>query len=277
MKTAIVCEGGGMRGIFTSGVLQTFMEAGFQADALYGVSAGASNGANYISGQRGRGYRTNVDYVNDSRYFGLKSLIKTGSLFGMDFIFSEIAQTLDPFDFDAFYASPCEYYVGATNVETGKVEFFGKEKLDKNLTTVRASCALPMLSPMVTFEGKAYLDGGTSCPIPFEQAIADGYERIIVILTQHHGYRKKPQGMRAAYQNTYKDYPNFVRTMALRHLVYNHQLQKLQRLQDTGRVLLIAPPTPLEISRFALNYDKLVGAYRMGKLCGFEALQKLEG
>ena len=275
MKTAIVCEGGGMRGVFTAGVLQAFMEGGFVADELVGVSAGASNGASYVSGQLGRGYRTNVDYADDKRYAGLASLLKTGSYFGMDFVFGEIPDSLDPFDYEAFYASPTEYYAGATDINTGKPRFFGKQDIKPGLAALRASCSMPCLAPIVEFEGGQYLDGGVSAPIPLDKALTDGCERLVVVLTRPRDYRKKPQSMRAVYRQLYKDYPAMVRAIELRHLVYNHTLERLRRLEQEGVAIVAAPAAALAVDRFGKDKNALIAAFDVGHACGEEALAKL--
>ena len=196
LKTGIVLEGGGMRGIYTVGVLDLLMEHDYWPDYLIGVSAGASNSASYISRQKGRGRRTNLDYLDDKRYLSLSNWRKHRSLFGMDFLFRQIPQTLDPFDFSAFWANPCVYTVGVTNVRTGQAEYFGKEAMRHDNTILAASCSIPVLSPPVAFEGQLYCDGGTADPIPFRKALADGCQRLIVVLTRHRGYRKPPQRFR---------------------------------------------------------------------------------
>lgn len=275
MKTAIVCEGGGMRGVFTAGVLQAFMEEGFVANELVGVSAGASNGASYVSGQLGRGYRTNVDYAGDTRYAGVKSYLTTGSFFGMDFIFGEIPDSLDPFDYEAFYASPTDYYAGVTDIATGKPHFFGKQDILPGLAALRASCSMPVLSPIVKYNGGQYLDGGVSAPIPLEKALADGCERLVVILTRPLGYRKKPQKLRPVYRRLYKEYPAMVKAIELRHLVYNHTLECLRRLEQEGTAIVVAPAQALAVDRFGKNRDKLIAAFDVGRTCGQKALVKL--
>lgn len=275
MKTAIVCEGGGMRGIYTSGVLQAFMDMGFEADALYGVSAGATNGLNYISRQNERGLRTNTDYAGDKRYLSLDSFLKTGSAFGMDFIFRDIPESLDPFDYDTFYASQCDFYAGVTDVETGRAAFFGKEDLTRELEVIRASCALPVFSKMVEYKGRKYMDGGIADPIPVDQPLKAGFERIIVILTRHRGFVKKGAEMRAVYHQIYRAYPNFVRALDLRPLVYNHTLARLGRLEEQGRVAVVAPGKALKIDRFTKNRQDLLETYDQGMQDGLALLGRL--
>lgn len=275
MKTAIVCEGGGMRGVFTAGVLQAFMDENYLADSFYGVSAGASNGASYISSQSGRGYRTNVNYAGDKRYISKRNYLKTGSIFGMDFVFGELPEKLDPFDYAAFHSSKCSYFFGATDLATGKIKYFGKEDITPGLTALRASCSLPVFSKIVDYKGGKYLDGGVADPIPLAKALEDGAERIIVVLTRERGYKKTPQSFKSVYKRIYKAYPNFVKALEERHLIYNNTLVQVEKLEAEGKVVVIAPPQPLEVDRFGKDKQKLIAAYNVGHSCGLEALKKL--
>lgn len=271
--TGIVCEGGGMRGVFTAGVLQAFMDEKFLSDLLVGVSAGASNGASYVSAQAGRGKRTNINYVEDKRYISIQNLIKEKSLFGMDFIFGEIPEKLDPFDYQTFYNSECDYYAGATNLETGKVDFFGKEKILPGLKVLRASCSIPMLSNIVEIDGNKYLDGGVAEPIPLDFAIKKGCKKTIVILTRDRSYRKKPMGFKPVYSAIYKQYPSFIKTLNLRHLKYNHTLDKIAYLEKEGSVIVVAPETPLNVDRFGKDKIQLSQAYDEGYKMGLNTLK----
>ncbi len=270
LKTAIVCEGGAMRGVYTAGVLQAFLERDFVADMLVGVSAGASNGASYVSRQHGRGYRTNVDYAGDKRYLSLQNYLRTGCLFGFDFIFGDIPDCLDPFDFETFRASPCEYFAGALDIETGETVYFGKEDIRPGFEAVRASCSMPLLSTVVEFGGHKLLDGGIGAPIPLDKALAEGAQRIVVILTQPRGYRKKPMGMRPVYYAKYRKYPKLLQAIRMRHLVYNHTLERLWKLEAEGRVLVVAPAQALEVGRFGQDPEVLKTCYKAGYKDGGE-------
>lgn len=264
-----------MRGVYTSGVLQAFLDNGFVADELVGVSAGASNGISYVSAQSGRGLRTNIDYLGDKRYLSFRNYIKTRSFFGMDFLFGEIPEKLDPFDYDTFMASPCGYFAGATDVMTGKAVYFGKQDIQPGLAVIRASCSIPILSPMVEYKGGRYLDGGVAAPIPIEKALEDGCERIIVILTRHRGYIKKPDSMQKLYKFHFRHYPAMEEALRNRYLVYNQTLQQIARLEKEGRALVVAPEAPLPVDRFAQDKDKLVAAYDIGYAGGSQLLKKL--
>lgn len=264
MKTGLVLEGGGMRGIYTSGVLDALTDAQVFPSYVIGVSAGATNSVSYVSGQRGRSCRINLDYLDDKRYMGLNNLILHKSMFNMDFLFGDITLELDPFDFDAFLASPMEYVVGTTDAQTGRPAYFDKSHLNHDTTVLRASASIPMFSPIVEYRGGEYLDGGTTDPIPFDKALADGCEKIIVVLTRHREYVKSPESFKKAYHFLMRKHPEMVRALDERHIVYAREREKLFALEKEGRAIVIAPKTPLALSRFEKNREKLQAAYKQG-------------
>lgn len=276
LKTGMVLEGGGMRGIYTVGVLDVWMEQAYWPDYVIGVSAGASNSASYISRQKGRGLRTNIDYLNDKRYLSLSNWRRHRSLFGMDFLFSEIPKKLDPFDSSAFFANPCAYTVGVTNVQTGRAEYFGKEAMRQDNTILAASCSIPVLSPPVAFGGQLYCDGGTADPIPFRKALADGCERLIVVLTRHRGYRKPPQRFRPIYRRALRAYPALVDTLEHRHVRYNQTLDALAALEAEGRAIVIAPQSPLPGSTFEKKRETLLAIYQQGRADAWAAWPRIK-
>lgn len=276
MKIGLVLEGGGMRGLYTIGVLDCFHDRGFYPDYVVGVSAGACNAVSYLSGQRGRNFRINTEYVSDKRYVSLHSYLKTKSMFGMDFIFNEIPNSLDPFDYEALRASPVEFYMGVTDVQTGKPVYFPKEYAHENTDVLRASSAIPVFSPMVEIEGRQYLDGGTSDAIPVRRALEDGCDRLIVVLTQHRDYCKKPEKFRAVYRRTYKDYPQMVETLDRRHAMYNGTLKLIRKLEQRGKALVIAPQEPVKLSRFEKDIQKLTSLYKSGMLDAQIAYAQIE-
>lgn len=263
-KIGLVLEGGGMRGVYTCGVLDRLAGDGILPDYVIGVSAGACNGCSFVSGQQGRAYRVNTAYLSDPRYLGIGNFIKTGSLFGMDFIFDEIPHRLDPFNYEAFLSSPCEFVAGVTDVHTGLPVYFGRKDMDHHSVVLRASSALPVFSPMVPYQGGLYLDGGSSDPIPFRKALADGCDRLIVVLTRNRGYQKSPEPMRLVYRQVYRRYPEVVRVLDLRHLVYNAALAALAKLEQGGRAYVIAPSEPMHIDRFEKRRGQLQLLYEMG-------------
>lgn len=275
MKIGIVCEGGAMRGVYTTGVLQSFLDANFMADLLVGVSAGASNGISYVSRQSGRLLRTNVDYIGDKRYLSFSSYLRTKSVFGWDFIFGEIPEKLDPFDYDSFRANPCDFLAGATNIETGRCHFFGKDDIAEKLMVLRASCSMPFFAPIIEFQGMHLLDGGVSDPIPVDRAMQEGCDKVVVILTRERGFKKKRESFGPLLHTAYRKYPKLIQAMDTRHLAYNHALARVQRLEQEGRAIVVAPENPLPIGRFAQDRDNMMFAYNLGLTDGGQALQKL--
>ena len=265
LKIGLVLEGGGMRGLYTVGVLDFLMDQAFLADYVIGVSAGAGNGISYVSGQKGRSYRVDVNYLEDKRYISLHNYLKTGSVFGMDFIFDIVPKHLDPFDYRAFLASPCEFVAGVTDVRTGKPVYFGKQPdIGSECKILRASAAIPLFSPMVRFRGGLYLDGGTSDPIPVRRALEDGCDKVIVVLTRDRTYIKGPEKFRHLYHRKLREYPHMIETLDRRHEVYNGTRAYLKTLEQEGRALVIAPSEPLEISRFEKDRAALDRVREMG-------------
>ena len=268
MKTGLVLEGGGLRGVFTAGVLDAFLDGNFHADYVIGVSAGAANGVSYVSGQRERGLRTNTDYLHDPRYMGLRSLLLHRSLFGMDFIFHEIPQHLDPFDYQAFQENLCEFWTGAIDIRTGETVYFGKEEIGDDLEALRATTSLPLLSQPVAYRGRLLLDGGTADPIPVRRALADGCDRVVVVLTRERGYRKPAQSFRAVYRSAFRRYPAMIRALDTRHRIYNDTLDFLAGLECGGTAAVIAPATPPQVRRIERARDKLLALYQEGLEAG---------
>ncbi len=266
MKIGLVLEGGGMRGLYTAGVLDGLTDARWMPDYVIGVSAGADNAASYLSGQRGRNLRINTDYLKDKRYLSFRNFLQTKSLFGMDFIFGEIPEKLDPFDYKAFADCPCVFEVGVTDVKTGKPVYLQEKKVMEtgDFTVLRASSSIPVFSPIVKLNGGEYLDGGTSDPIPIERALEWGCDRLIVVLTRERGYHKKPEGFRRIYRRAFRRYPNMIHTLDIRHQVYNQTLERLAELEQEKKALVIAPEEPLGIGRFEKDKEKLVAVYQHG-------------
>ena len=264
-KIGIVLEGGGMRGIYTVGVLDHFLEQNMFPDYVVGVSAGACHGVSYISKQHGRSYRINTGYLKDKRYASIWNYMKTKSIFGMDFLFDEIPHRLDPFDYDAFLSSPVELAVGVTDVHTGKPVYFYKEEFNRNSDVLRASSSIPVFSPIVEYKGGKYLDGGTADPIPVKKAIEDGCTKLIVILTRDRNYVKTPEKFRMIYRKTFKEYPEMIRLLDERHEIYNQALACINGLEKEGKAVVIAPSSPLTIGRFEKNLPKLEQVYQLGR------------
>ena len=263
-KIGLVLEGGGMRGLYTCGVLDRLHESHWYPDFCIGVSAGACNAASYLSDQYGRARRVIVDNIENPRYLGMRNYLKTGSMFGMDFIFKEIPEKLDPFDYAAFGRNPVEFLVGVTDVETGLPAYYGKEAMRRGTTLLRASSSLPVFSPIVNFRGHKYLDGGTSDPIPVRKAIEAGCDRLIVVLTRPAGYRKQPESGRAVYRYLYRRYPAMIDCIERRHIVYNDELDYVAELEAAGTALVLRPPAEIPIGRFEKRRAVLDALYEAG-------------
>lgn len=263
-KTGLVLEGGGLRGIYTVGVLEVLLENGISPDYLIGASAGACNGASFASNQKGRGYRVIMNYIEDNRYVGFSNFIKTKSIFGADFIFDEIPHKLDLYDYNALLSSPMEFITVATNATTGKPHYFKKSDIQNSSVLFKASSALPVFSPMVEFRGEKYLDGGTSDPIPVKKAEEDGCSKILVVLTQHRDFTKSPERFKSVYSRVYRQYPNMVNVLNERHNVYNSSLEYIRKLETEQKVLVIAPSRPVGIGRFEKDKAKLEQGYMLG-------------
>ncbi len=280
MKVGLVLEGGGMRGLYTSGVLDYFLDQQIFVDYVIGVSAGACNGVSYLSKQKGRNYRVNTNYISDKRYLSLSNFIKTKSLFGMDFIFDEIPHQLDLFDYETFLNSPSEYKLGVTDVLTGRPVYFDKTHLDHDSTILKASSSIPVFSPIIEYQNGLYLDGGTTDSIPVKQALKDGCDHVIIVLTRDRNYIKKPESFRFIYSKVLKAYPNLIQALDNRHLMYNETLKFIKELEQQRKATIIAPSSPLEISRFEKDVSKLKNIYELGYLDAskkFDQLKELQG
>ena len=274
-KSALVLEGGGMRGAYTAGVLDYLMEKGVSFDSIYGVSAGALIGANFKTGQVGRGLRAFAAYLQDEIYAGPQHLLKTGDWFNIDFSYNKIPNELDPADYDAFSASPVNFYSVVSNVETGKAEYIRITDLKGQMDLVRASATLPLLSNIVEYEGKKYLDGGSCDSIPLKKSMADGHNKNLVVLTQHRGYAKKPSANRYACRLMYKKYPNYVKAIDNRHNMYNRQLKLVYEMEKQGKAFVIQPVAKVEVSRLEKNPARLVELYHQGKMDAASCYQRL--
>ncbi len=275
-KKGLVCEGGAMRGIYTAGVLDVFMEKGIDTDMLMGVSAGACFGCNYISGQIGRTIRYNIKYAKDPRYCSFRSLFRTGDIYGYEFCYHELPERLDPFDFDSFKKSSREFYIVATSVETGKAVYIKLENMDrKDMEWVRASASMPMVSNTVVIDGHKYLDGGIADSIPVEAAMNLGFEKNIVILTRPEGYQKKPEPLYPLEKIRYRHYPEFLDTLAHRHEDYNRELEVVKKLEAEGKAFVIRPSELPAAGRIEHDPEKLNSTYLLGRKDAEAALDDL--
>lgn len=266
MKRGLVMEGGAMRGLFTAGVTDVMMEAGIVFDGAIGVSAGAVFGGNYKAGQAGRVLRYNLRFCKDPRYSSLRSLIKTGDLFGADFCYREIPDHLDPFDQAAYAANPMDFFVVATDVHTGRAVYHncldgGREDLE----WFRASASMPLASRIVSVGGYDLLDGGIADSIPLAYLEEQGYDRNVVVLTQPMGYVKTKNKAMPLLRRVYKDYPQLLETLARRQDVYNETTAAIREKERRGEVFVIRPEAPLDIHRVEHDRARIQAVYDLGR------------
>lgn len=265
-KIGLVLEGGGMRGIYTAGVLDELMDWGVRPDGVLGVSAGAIHGATFVAGQQGRNIRYTKKYCRNWRFMSLRSLLTTGDLVGRAFSYEELPFRLDPFDFEAFSQSPMRFYALATDVETGDaVCLEGKGGPQALLEALRASSSMPLVSTIVEWQGRRYLDGGTADSVPLARFEAMGYDRCMVVRTQPEGFVKQPDRSLPLMRLRYRRYPAFVAASARRHEVYNASVAYANRAQQEGRALVLCPSRRVTISRVEKDANVLEEQYRLGR------------
>ncbi len=275
MKKGLIMEGGAMRGLFTAGVTDVFMENGIDFDGGVGTSAGAAFGCNYKSKQIGRALRYNKEYCDDERYVSAKSFFKTGNLYSEDFCYHQIPETLDKFDFDTFNRNPMEFYVTCTNIETGLAVHHKhdeeKEDMGTFLEWVRASCAMPLLEQIVEIDGLKLLDGGVGDSVPLRFMEEIGYDRNVVILTQPLNYVKKKIKYGLLARKVYKEYPKLTEAMLDRYERYNETYSYIRDKELKGDLFVIRPPKSLNIS-ISNKPEEIQRVYDIGRNEGLKCL-----
>lgn len=274
MKTGLVLEGGGMRGIYTAGILDAFMENNINFDGVIGVSAGAIHGCSFVSRQKGRSIRYYKKYCKDPRFMSFKSLLTTGNFVGADFCYHELPEKLDVYDYEAFHQSPTDFYVTCTDLETGKAVHHHITDMLEEVDYMRASASLPHFSRIVKIGEKKYLDGAVADSIPVEAFQKMGYSRNVVILTREDGYVKKAEAPWIA-KLAYRKYPKFVKALQNRHVVYNDTLTKLKEMEHEGNVLVIRPEASLDIGRLENDPEKIQKIYDIGYQDGMKNIVKI--
>ena len=272
----LVMEGGAMRGLFTAGVIDVFLENDIEFSAAVGVSAGAAFGCNFKSRQNGRVLRYNKRFCNDKRYCSFESLVKTGDLYGADFCYREIPEVLDPFDNDAFEQNPMAFYVVATNVYTGEPVYKRLDKINAECYEwMRASASMPMVSRPVKVGGYTLLDGGMSDSIPLRFMHDKGYAKNVVILTQPRSYVKKPTN-RLMLQAGLRKYPAMIDVMADRHKMYAFERAYVFASEKQGSTLVLCPDQALSVSHTEHDPEKLQEAYDEGRKVALRELDKIK-
>ncbi|MBQ3241449.1 MAG: patatin family protein [Oscillospiraceae bacterium] len=266
MKKGLILEGGAMRGLFSAGVMDVLMENGISFDGIIGVSAGAAFGCNYKSRQVGRVIRYNKKYSRDKRYCSIRSLCKTGDLYGAEFCYHTLPEHLDPFDREAFDSDPTEFYVVCTDVNTGEPVYRKIERCDHSaMEWIRASASMPLVSRVVEIEGHQLLDGGVSDSVPLAYFESIGYEKNLLILTQPKGYRKEKSKALFLMKKMLKTHPAIIKAMEKRHLSYNKTMEQIDRAEQEGRAFVIRPKEKLPVGRIEKDPDKLQYVYDLGR------------
>lgn len=263
MKTGMVLEGGGMRGLYTAGVLDTLLDEEIKVDGMVTVSAGALFGINYVSRQKGRALRYNKTYIKDKRYISMRSLLTTGDMVNKQFAYYTVPFKLDVFDEAAFKQSSTDFYATVTNMETGQPEYTKITDPFNEMETLRASGSMPFVSKPVDINGTLYLDGGVADSIPYEKAKALGYKKRIVILTRPLDYRKsKPSHF--MIDRWYKRYPQFSESLKNRYANYNATVEHLAEEEHTNNAFVIRPSKTIPVKRLERDPEKLQSMYDLG-------------
>ena len=276
MATGLVLEGGAKRGIYTAGVLDVLLENGIMTDGVLGVSAGAIHGCSYVAQQVGRSIRYNLKYGNDYRFMSFLSLLLSGNVVDTQFCYHELPEKLDPFDNETFMQSKTKFYAVCSNVETGCPEYVLCRDMFKDIDFLRASASLPLVSQIVEVGGMKLLDGGITDSIPLEAAFKLGYERNIVVQTRPDGYRKKPSRSVWLAKWVYRKYPKFVEAIKNRHLMYNQELEEIEKMRTAGKILVIRPSRMVKISKMEKNPKIVREMYDLGRQDAMTALADIE-
>ncbi|MGP1436477.1 MAG: patatin-like phospholipase family protein [Phocaeicola sp.] len=273
-KTGLVLEGGGMRGVFTCGVLDYLLDENIYFPYTIGVSAGACNGLSYMSRQRGRAKFSNIDMLDRYHYLGIKYLWSQHSIMNMDLLYNHFPEEILPYDYKAYEENPARFEMVTTSCVTGRAVYL-EEKHDRKriIDIVRASASLPFACPVALVDGEPMLDGGIVDSIPLERAVSQGCQRNVVVLTRNKGFRKKKKDFRL--RMVYKDYPRLRVALSHRCENYNRQLKMVERWEDEGRIIVIRPQKPLEVDRICKDTKKLTTLYEEGYEVAKNVFEKL--
>lgn len=280
-QAGLILEGGGMKGIYTAGVLEFFMEKDLYFSSSYGVSAGSCHLCSYLSKQKGRMYRVSVNYLDNKHYCSAYSLVTTGDLFNVDMCYRLIPEYLDPFDYEGYAKYEGKAYAVVTNIETGEAEYLQMKDLHEDIIAVRASSSLPLVARNVKIGDKLYLDGGISDAIPLKQSMKDGNSKNVVIMTKEEGYIRQPAGAELSLiRARYVKYPKVYELMKNRHTNYNATVEYIEEQQKQGKVFVIRPKEKSDVGRIEKDRDKLTALYEQGykdaQNCYMDLLEYLE-
>ena len=263
-SSGLILEGGGMRGVFTCGVLDNFMDRGIRFPYTIGVSAGACNGLSYMSGQRGRGKFSNIDLLEKYHYIGIKQLLTKGNIMDFDLLFHTFPEKIIPYDYARYAQIEERYEMVTTSCLTGRACYY-EEKRDpvRIIDIVKPSSSLPFVCPIAYVDGEPMLDGGIADSIPILRAKELGYDNNVVVLTRNKGYRKpdKPTSIPPFF---YRKYPALKAAIRHRNSLYNEQISLVERLESEGKLLVIRPEKPIEVDRMERDTRKLLDLYEEG-------------
>lgn len=269
-QSGLILEGGGMRGVFTCGVLDYLMDHGVRFPYTIGVSAGACNGLSYMSGQRGRGKFSNIDLLEKYRYIGLKQLLLKGNIMDFDLLFHTFPEQIIPYRYDVYARCEERFEMVTTSCLTGEACYYEEKRDPKRIIDiVKASSSLPFVCPISYVDGLPMLDGGIADSIPLERARELGYSRNVVVLTRNKGYRKsnKPTTVPPFF---YRKYPALREAIRHRNALYNRQIEQVEREEEQGRVIVIRPQNPIVVDRMERDTRKLLDLYEEGYRCAAE-------
>ncbi len=280
-KIGLIFEGGGMRGLYTCGAADAFLEKGFLPDMVYGVSAGACHAISYLSNQKGRSRHVNIDYCTRKDYAGLYCMLHEHSIFGWKLIFDTLPRE-NPIDYEAFFnrcnsaATSRRLVMVATDANTARAVYFTPETVEQVIMCSKASSSLPFVSPAAIIDGVPYFDGGIADSIPVQRALDDGCTKLVVVCTQPAGYRKKPQKCPALVKLIYRAYPALAEAIIARPDAYNAQLELVAKLEAEGRAVVIRPDASVSVGRMERNPAKLEPLYQAGLQDGYRVCRMLE-
>ena len=267
MKTGLIVEGGGMKCAYSAGVLDGFLDAGISFDYCIGISAGAANAISFLCHQRERNLRFYTEYSDSPKYFGIKSFIHTGNLFGLDYIYGELSEAggRDPVDYEALVDNPCYFECAATDVEDGRPHYFTKEDMaPDDFTVIKATCAIPVASKPVEINGRLYYDGGVSDSIPVYRACDMGCDRMVFLMSKQKGFEMKPQGHKRIYDRWLRKYPAIIRDLDHRHEMYNAQFNEMLKLESEGRAKVFYTPNMEDMGTYSTDKKIAMMLYKSG-------------
>ena len=256
-----------MKCAYSAGVLDKFLDGGVRFDYCIGVSAGSANTASFLGGQRGRNLRFYVDHIHEPDYFGARSLLRTGDLFGLHYIYATLSNSdgRDPLNYQGVMENPAEFVIVATDARTGRPVYFHKEDMRQDdYRIIMASCAIPAISRPVRIGDARYYDGGVSDSIPVDRALADGCDRLVIILSKNRDFIKQPERHRLFYRTMCRRYPNIIRDLDTRHLSYRKSMQRMFDLEAEGKAFVFAPSRHLAMSTYAMNEEENLQLYQLG-------------